>query len=62
MKKCSDSCIPCCDYCIHCIHDEYEDDNTKMMIKGEPIKCSLHNKEVSGGYCKDFYCVNAKEE
>lgn len=64
MIKCSEKCIPCCDYCIHCIHELFEWEG--KIVNGAPIGCSkhlddIHQKKAEGcGYCEDFHCCNAK--
>lgn len=56
MRKCSEECIPCCDYCKYVVHEIYDDSI------GPPIECMLHNDEKyrrlieDCSYCEDFYC------
>ena len=35
MRKCSEDCIPCCDYCKYVVHAEFEVENNKVL--GIPI-------------------------
>ena len=35
MKKCSEECIPCCDYCKYVVHEVIEFENDKVV--GGPI-------------------------
>ena len=64
MVKCSDDCIPCCDFCIHAVHEDFEDNG--KIIRGGPIGCKKHpdkehaNIALGCGYCNDFHCFNAK--
>lgn len=64
MVKCSDDCIPCCDFCIHAIHGKLEYNG--KMIGGGPIGCKKYpdkrHKDIAigCGYCDDFHCFNAK--
>lgn len=66
MTKCSDSCIPCCDFCAHVIHGILLIDGKEYS--GQPIGCSLReNKEhqlvaTSCGCCNDFYCILTGKE
>lgn len=64
MVKCSEDCIPCCDYCKYVLHEVIEHENIKVV--GGPIFCKLH---LDGehthlvrrcGYCDDFFCKNAE--
>ena len=63
MKKCSEECIPCCDYCKYVIHEVIGSENNKVF--GAPIFCKLHlDREhthlVRGcSYCADFWCMSA---
>lgn len=65
MKKCSDNCIPCCDYCIHCIHEWSTYGGKEVM--GGPIGCKKHldkehqDKAFWCSYCDDFTCKNTEE-
>lgn len=43
MKKCSEECIPCCDYCKYVAHEVIEFENDKVV--GGPIFCKLHLDE-----------------
>lgn len=62
MIKCSEFCIPCCDFCRYVVHAIAEDENIC-----EPLGCYLHQdykhqREIDcGGYCEDFYCFRAKK-
>lgn len=64
MKKCSEKCIPCCDYCKHVVHEVIEFGNDKIV--GDPIFCKLHLDEKHRklarvcSYCNDFWCRNVK--
>lgn len=66
MRKCSEECIPCCDYCKYVVHEKIEFENGKVI--GSPIFCALHlDKEHiklarKSGYCKDFWCRNADKD
>lgn len=66
MIKCSDDCMPCCDFCIHAIHDEFELNGGTII--GGPIGCSLHEDErhqeiaENCGFCDDFHCFIANQE
>ena len=66
MIKCSNDCIPCCDFCIHAIQEKMPWD--KDVATGGPIGCKLHvDKEhqdiaESCGCCEDFHCFLAKNE
>lgn len=59
MKKCSESCVPCCDFCRYVVHEMYDD------VIGPPIKCMLHRDEEHRrlaedcSYCDDFWCKRA---
>lgn len=63
MRKCSEDCIPCCDYCKYVVHKEIKFENDKVV--GAPIFCKLHLDEehmrlVRGcSYCEDFWCIDA---
>ena len=63
MRKCSEECIPCCDYCKYVIHKNLNSKNNKVL--GAPIFCKLHLDEehtrlVRGySYCEDFWCIDA---
>lgn len=35
MKKCSEECIPCCDYCKWCVHDWAEVDGSRVKCGGK---------------------------
>lgn len=58
MRKCSEDCIPCCDYCKYVVHEEIKFENNKVL--GASIFCKLHLDEehmwlVRGySYCEDF--------
>lgn len=60
MKKCSEECIPCCDYCKFSTHFTMELDGE--FIEAGVNGCALHlDKEhqdiaIGCGYCDDFYC------
>ena len=62
MKKCSEECIPCCDYCKYVVHEVAEFENDKIV--GAPIFCKLHLDEEPTylakrcGYCDYFCCMN----
>ena len=62
MIKCSDNCIPCCDFCIYAEHEELKLDNGTYVDKGSPTNCKLHPDKVHNilcelcGYCDDFHC------
>lgn len=64
MRKCSEECIPCCDYCKHVVHEVIEFENDKVV--GGPIFCKLHLDEEHRRLaercksCKDFWCMNAE--
>ena len=66
MKKCSEGCIPCCDFCIHVIHDKWQSKDGKPCT-GDPESCGLHNDiehnkiAVNCGYCDDYHCFRYKE-
>lgn len=64
MKKCSENCMPECDFCIHCEHEKIEYNDG--FSNGEPIYCNLHKinfEEESWPFlspCEDFHCFLAK--
>lgn len=66
MIRCSNNCIPCCDFCIHAFHEYFE--SRGRIHKGGPEACLLHRDEkhqsiAEGcGHCDDFHCFLAKEE
>ena len=66
MKLCDKDCKPCCDFCIYSIHDRWEENGKEIV--GGPIGCTKNpdeeHREIaeSCGFCKDFHCVNVKEE
>ena len=66
MKKCSEECIPCCDYCKHVAHEVIEFESGKVI--GSPIFCKLHLDEehrqlaMRCSCCEDIWCMNAEEE
>lgn len=62
MIRCSNECIPICDFCIWCQHERYFDkvNGKRKLIKSQPLFCWLHFKRVGTGYCKNFHCFNAK--
>lgn len=48
MKKCSEECVPACDFCVH--------------FDGEG-QCELLNTDTShGDFCEDFHCFKNKSE
>ena len=61
MTKCSDECIPCCDFCIYVNYDTCIKDGKETKIGG-PIGCSKHldaeHQEIAEdcGWCEEFYC------
>lgn len=63
MRKCSEECIPCCDYCNYVVHEVIEFESGKVI--GSPIFCKLHldkeHTQLARGcsYCEDFWCMNA---
>lgn len=65
MKKCSEECIPCCDYCKWCVHDWAEVDGSRVKIGVSG--CDLHLAPkyqfiaIGLGYCKDFTCKYCEE-
>jgi hypothetical protein len=68
MKKCSDGCMPCCDFCIHAEHEELFLENGTYAGRCGPIHCKLHPDEKHDtfcetcSYCNDFYCFRAKDD
>lgn len=66
MRKCSEECIPCCDYCKYVIHEVIEFENDKAV--GAPIFCALHvdkeHAKLARGcsYCDDFWCMNSDKD
>ena len=66
MRKCSEECIPCCDYCKHVVHEVIEVENGKVV--GGPIFCKLHldTKHTqlarACGSCKDFWCMDSDKD
>jgi hypothetical protein len=66
MIKCSEDCLPCCDFCVYAIHDTYIKDG-KKVITGGPTGCYKHldpeHQEIAedDAYCEDFHCCLATE-
>lgn len=64
MKKCSEECIPCCDYCKHVAHEVIKFESSKVICS--PIFCKLHLDEEHRqlvrrcSCCEDFWCMNAE--
>lgn len=65
MKKCSEDCIPCCDYCKYIVHEVIEFENNKVL--GAPIFYKLpldkEHRQLARkcSCCKDFWCINHEE-
>lgn len=65
MRKCSEECIPCCDYCKYVIHKGLLENDE---VLGAPIFCALHmdkehTKLARGcGYCDDFWCMDSDKD
>ena len=59
MIRCSDDCIPCCDYCKYARY-EWQEICGKVVVG---CQCSEERQRVAVnlGYCEDFHCLNAKE-
>lgn len=66
MLKCSDLCIPCCDYCIYVLREWYTLGG--KAVTGGPVGCNKHRDKKHQdiafrcGYCDDFHCTNYIEE
>lgn len=66
MKRCSEDCIPCCDYCKYIVHEVIEFENDKVVCG--PIFCKLHLDEEHRRLaercksCEDFWCMSAEKE
>lgn len=64
MKKCSENCMPDCDFCIYCEHEKIQ--NNGEILKGWPIYCNLHKINFNEepwpipSPCEDFHCFLAK--
>lgn len=62
MKKCCETCIPCCDYCKYVVHETIEVNGRRVPLA--PFGCSFHldsyhqRLAVECKYCKDFICMN----
>lgn len=66
MVKCSDNCCLCCLYCIYAIPHMHTIHGKEVLlgVKGCSKHPDEHHQSMARtlGYCKDFYCLNAREE
>ena len=68
MIKCSESCIPCCDFCIYAVHEELEDEESGGTFYDSPVWCEAWQDEEhaalceSCSFCEDFHCFRATKE
>ena len=66
MVKCSDTCNPCCAFCIYVKRSLFFINNkcVKATIEGCKKHSDEHHQSMAQGlgYCKDFYCINAREK